>query len=176
MSSAARMKRLLRDLDDLRKNSIADLAVYVSESNLNEWFFQLSPSDPTKPDCGGRFYGKLVLPPEYPFAPPDYYMLTPNGKFHVLDSKLGASDARICLDNSSFHRENWSPLMSVTHLLLGFNSFYYDDAINERSYGRLHHRPSEIRQLAAFSDLYNQRHFPLLHQRFKGLTTGLVTD
>ena len=32
---------------------------------------------------GGIYHGRILLPPEYPFKPPSFIMLTPNGRFET---------------------------------------------------------------------------------------------
>ena len=32
---------------------------------------------------GGLYHGRILLPPEYPFKPPSFLMLTPNGRFET---------------------------------------------------------------------------------------------
>lgn len=51
--------------------------------------------------AGGVYHGKLVLPPTYPFAPPEVYMLTPSGRFET--------NKKICLSISNFHPLSFLP-------------------------------------------------------------------
>lgn len=32
---------------------------------------------------GGIYHGRILLPSEYPFKPPSFLMLTPNGRFET---------------------------------------------------------------------------------------------
>lgn len=62
---------------------------------------------------------QIQLPQDYPYSPPDFIMLTPNGRFRV--------GAKICTSFSSFHPETWSPAYTLTTLLLSFISFFTDE-------------------------------------------------
>lgn len=62
---------------------------------------------------------QIQLPQDYPYSPPDFLMLTPNGRFQV--------GAKICTSFSSFHPETWSPAYTLTTLLLSFISFFTDE-------------------------------------------------
>ena len=60
-------------------------------------------------------------------------LFTPNGRFQV--------NTKICLSNSDFHPESWSPFWSVNNLLTGFVSFMTEEShglgsISSTSYHR----------------------------------------
>jgi ubiquitin-conjugating enzyme E2 J2 len=74
-------------------------------------------------------------------------MLTPSGRFEA--------GAKICLSLSDFHPETWNPLWGVSHILLGLQSFFYE---NTSTTGALHGVPAnEKRRLAAQSLAFNVR-------------------
>ena len=47
-----------------------------------EWHFTLR-GPPDSPFEGGMYHGRIVLPKNYPFAPPSLMLLTRNGRFDV---------------------------------------------------------------------------------------------
>lgn len=52
----------------------------LTQDDLFEWHFTLrGPKDTEYED--GMFHGKILLPTEYPFRPPDVVFLTPNGRW-----------------------------------------------------------------------------------------------
>ncbi|MHB1952571.1 MAG: ubiquitin-conjugating enzyme E2 [Sulfobacillus sp.] len=158
-----RLRRLNRDIAELRQHPIEHMAVLVKESDMSSWFFQITgPTD--TPFAGGKFYGRLALHENYPFSPPDYYMLTENGRFHVSE--------RICLDNSSFHPETWSATWTVPMLLRGFLSYFFERGTE--GYGHLRTCERRLRQLAKSSDKRNSQQFPELHRQFGNISSGLV--
>lgn len=47
-----------------------------------EWHFTLR-GPPDSPFEGGLYHGRIVLPKNYPFAPPSLMLLTRNGRFDI---------------------------------------------------------------------------------------------
>ncbi len=64
---------------------------------------------------GGIYHGRILLPPEYPFKPPSFIMLSPNGRFET--------GVKICLSISSHHPEHWQPSWSVRTALTALIAF-----------------------------------------------------
>lgn len=64
---------------------------------------------------GGIYHGRILLPAEYPFKPPAFMMLTPNGRFET--------GVKICLSISSHHPEHWQPSWSVRTALTALIAF-----------------------------------------------------
>ena len=64
---------------------------------------------------GGIYHGRILLPPEYPFKPPSFMMLTQNGRFET--------GVKICLSISSHHPEHWQPSWSVRTALTALIAF-----------------------------------------------------
>ena len=65
---------------------------------------------------GGIYHGRILLPPEYPFKPPSFLMLSPNGRFET--------GVKICLSISSHHPEHWQPSWSVRTALTALIAFF----------------------------------------------------
>lgn len=61
------------------------------------------------------YHGRILLPPEYPFKPPAFMMLTPSGRFET--------GVKICLSISSHHPEHWQPSWSVRTALTALIAF-----------------------------------------------------
>ena len=64
--------------------------------------------------AGGTYYGKIVFPTAYPYAPPSILMMTPSGRF--------STNTRLCLSMSDYHPESWNPMWSVASILQGLLS------------------------------------------------------
>lgn len=64
---------------------------------------------------GGIYHGRILLPVEYPFKPPNFMLLTPNGRFETL--------TKICLSITSYHAEHWQPSWSVRTALTAIRAF-----------------------------------------------------
>ena len=55
------------------------------------------------------------MPPDYPFKPPAFMLLTPNGRFET--------GVKICLSISAHHPEHWQPIWSVRTALTALIAF-----------------------------------------------------
>jgi pentapeptide MXKDX repeat protein len=60
-----------------------------------------------------------MLPNDYPTNPGDFMMLTPNGRFQI--------NSKICLTNSGYHKESWTPIWNIRNMLKGFISIFNSD-------------------------------------------------
>jgi ubiquitin-conjugating enzyme E2 J1 len=101
----------------------------LPQDNLFEWHFTLRGAPGTDFE-GGRYHGRILLPSDYPFKPPDIILLTVRASpstlttasfvFNVLccvcvqPSGRFAVNEKICLSISSFHPKNWQPSWSST--------------------------------------------------------------
>ena len=81
------------------RNGEPNNGIYAQPNPENwfEWFYLFEPEQP--PFKGGQYFGKILLPEQYPFKPPELYMLTPNGRFEP--------GKKICTSMSSYHPETW---------------------------------------------------------------------
>ena len=96
-------KRLLQELKQLQKESFPEFVALPLEGNLLEWHFTIKGALNT-PYEGGRYHGRLLFPPEYPFKPPNVVFLTPNGRFAI--------GKKICLSITGYHPESWQPVIN----------------------------------------------------------------
>mmetsp|Transcript_5148 Transcript_5148/g.15466 ORF Transcript_5148/g.15466 Transcript_5148/m.15466 type:complete len:169 (-) Transcript_5148:592-1098(-) len=99
------------------KDASSDGVVVVAEAleeNIFEWHFAIGGQVGSEFE-GGIYHGRILLPPEYPFKPPDFMMLTASGRFEV--------GKRICLSISRHHPEHWQPSWSVRTALTALIAF-----------------------------------------------------
>ena len=75
-------------------------------SNLRHWHFSFR-------GCGiyekGIYHGRIILPKDYPATPPRVQLWTPSGRF--------VPQHDICLSDSSYHPESWTPRWTVLSLV-----------------------------------------------------------
>lgn len=76
--------------------------------NLLRWHFSVSGPPKSEFD-GGVYHGRVLLPKNYPFAPPRIQVFTPSGRF--------VPCADICLSASAFHPESWTPRWTILSLV-----------------------------------------------------------
>lgn len=64
---------------------------------------------------GGYYHGRILLPAEYPFKPPNIVFLTPSGRFET--------NTKVCLSFSAYHPELWQPAWGIRLILEALISF-----------------------------------------------------
>ncbi|KAL1583084.1 hypothetical protein WHR41_08274 [Cladosporium halotolerans] len=114
MATRAAHKRLTREYAALSRSPPEYITAHPSESNILEWHYILT-GPPGTPYENGQYWGTLVFPPDYPFAPPAIRMHTPSGRFRCSE--------RLCLSISDFHPKSFNPAWEVSTILLGVLSF-----------------------------------------------------
>ena len=90
--------RLQKEYKSIENDPVENITVKPLESNLLQWYFLIEGPINT-PYHKGQYFGVIQFAPNYPFAPPDFVMYTPNGRFQP--------NAKICLSFSAFHKETW---------------------------------------------------------------------
>jgi ubiquitin-conjugating enzyme E2 J2 len=105
---------------------------------------------------GGEYIFNIKMSPNYPFDPPEFYFLTPNGRFDI--------NKKLCFSNSSFHKESWSPMWTITTIILGFLSFFLEKTSS--GIGHLTTDTSEKISYAASSSDYNRTNLSKLINLF----------
>ena len=143
MATRAAHKRLTREYAALSKNPPEYIIAHPSESNILEWHYVLT-GPPGTPYVHGQYWGTLVFPPDYPFAPPAIRMHTPSGRFRCSE--------RLCLSISDFHPKSFNPAWEVSTILLGVLSFMTSE---EMTTGSLSASDAERRVLASRTKWWN---------------------
>lgn len=82
--------------------------------NYSRWHYIITGPEKT-PYHDGQYWGTLIFPPDYPFAPPAIRMHTPSGRFQP--------STRLCLSISDFHPKSFNPAWEVSTILIGLLSF-----------------------------------------------------
>ena len=120
-SGGSGAKRLMKEFKALEsRKELSNFYAVPEENDVFKWHFIIFGLT----DCpyeGGFYHGMLKFPGSYPFAAPEIYMVTPNGRFHL--------KKQICMSFSNFHPEMWSPAWGVEKVMLGLLSFMQCDDI-----------------------------------------------
>ena len=148
---------------DMKAFKIADpkyFDVHPNDKNILEIYF-LMYGLPNTPYENGMYIGKIVHSPDYPRKAPDYYMLTPSGRFDI--------NKKICLTNSSYHQSDWAPAAwNLVTILEGFSSVFHSD-IKEDKIGISHLSNTsndDIKMYAIKSVEYNKTHLSNYYEIF----------
>jgi ubiquitin-conjugating enzyme E2 D len=100
--------RILKEIRDLATSKSKAYSAQVVNDNVHKWRATIRGPDDT-PYAGGVFKLQIVLPPDYPFKPPNIKFSTKI--YHCNISKTGG----ICLD---ILKDNWSPALTIEKVLL----------------------------------------------------------
>nr|XP_010914567.1 ubiquitin-conjugating enzyme E2 32 [Elaeis guineensis] len=131
------VKRILQEVKEMQSNPSDDFMSLPLEENIFEWQFAiLGPRDSEFE--GGIYHGRIQLPADYPFNPPSFMMLTPNGRFET--------QTKICLSISNHHPEHWQPSWSVRTALVALIAFMPTNP--DGALGSLDYKKEERRALA----------------------------
>lgn len=138
------IKRLNNELKKLANEPLEYIDTYVDPDNLFTFYFLVrGPHDSDY--SGGYYIGKIMVSPGYPKTPVDFMMLTPNGRFEA--------NSKICLTNSGYHADQWTPMWDMTAMLHAFLSIMLADDTSGISHIR--RTPEERKLLAQQSFNYN---------------------
>lgn len=145
-------RRVRKEHEELMRNPLPNVYVALSPDDHLSWYCLIH--DLGEPQyAGGEYIFQIRLSPRYPFEPPDYYMLTPNGRFDVTK--------KLCFSNSSMHAESWSPLWTIRTMIMGFLSFFLETT--STGYGHLNTTPEVKLAFAEQAKQFNlDNHLPLI--------------
>ena len=136
------MRRINRDVKELKRSASPLFTARPCEDDMRRWFFTIRGPCGTDFD-GGIYHGMILLPSDYPYRPPNIIWLTPNGRFKV--------NTKICLSISAHHPEEWQPAWGVRTILEALVSFM--PSPGNGAIGSLDWTPKERQRLAKKSRL-----------------------
>ncbi|KAF6003282.1 Ubiquitin-conjugating enzyme E2 J1 [Cyanidiococcus yangmingshanensis] len=111
---SASAKRIMQELAELAREPSSLFRVRALEDDLFEVHFTIrGPTDSAFEE--GLYHGRILLPPEYPYKPPEIMLLTPNGRFET--------GKRICLSVTQHHTETWQPSWGIRTILIALIGF-----------------------------------------------------
>jgi ubiquitin-protein ligase len=157
--SSITMKRINGDFKLFQKINPKYFDIYPNPDNILEiWFIMYGLKGSAYE--GGQYIGKIIHDPEYPMKAPNFYIYTPNGRFHLCK--------KICLTNSSYHQESWAPAAwNLVSILEGFFSIWHSD-ISEDTTG-IGHIKTDIDSIKKYkyeSINYNLNNYKEIYNKF----------
>ena len=109
------IRRINREIQEIQSNPSLHWTIQSVEDNILEWHFTIR-GPPGTEFANGLYHGRLLLPFNYPFAPPSIMLLNPNGRFET--------NRKICLSISNFHPELWQPAWGIRTIMEGLRSMF----------------------------------------------------
>ncbi|XP_024362525.1 uncharacterized protein [Physcomitrium patens] len=115
-SLTASAKRIQKELADITLDPPPNCSAGPKGDNLYEWVSTImGPTD--SPYHGGVFFLDINFPSDYPFKPPKVLFRT-----RIYHCNIN-NNGQICLD---ILKENWSPALTVSNVLLSICSLLTD--------------------------------------------------
>lgn len=141
MGTAQATRRIQRELKEISESPSRHWTAGPVADDLFEWQFAVRGPPGTDYE-GGIYAGRIILPMNYPLAPPSITLLTPNGRWEV--------GKKICLSNTNYHPDLWQPAWGIRTMMEALRSHFPmpgDGAIGAVDW------PSELRQQLARESL-----------------------
>lgn len=105
----------MQELKELTTSPSPHFTAAPLDDDLFHWHFTVRGPPGTAFE-GGRYHGRLLLPPEYPFKPPNIILLTPSGRFET--------NTKICLTITGYHPEYWQPAWGIQTAMIALISVF----------------------------------------------------
>ena len=137
------VKKLMKDYEDIVKNPLENVKVTCKNNDLYNCYCLFH--DLKEEYDGGEYILHIKLAANHPMDPPDFFFLTPNGRFEI--------NKKLCFSNSGYHSETWSPMWNLRTIILGFLSFFLEK--ETKGIGHITIPNSEKKKLAEKSKIYN---------------------
>jgi len=139
--AAQATRRIQRELKEINESPSRHWTAGPAGDDLFEWQFAVRGPPGTDYE-GGIYVGRIILPVNYPLAPPSIMLLTPNGRWEV--------GKKICLSNTNYHPDLWQPAWGIRTMMEALRSHFPmpgDGAIGAVDW------PSDLRQRLARESL-----------------------
>eukprot|EP00815_Leptocylindrus_aporus_P000035 CAMPEP_0116063916 /NCGR_PEP_ID=MMETSP0322-20121206/8746_1 /TAXON_ID=163516 /ORGANISM="Leptocylindrus danicus var. apora, Strain B651" /LENGTH=313 /DNA_ID=CAMNT_0003549719 /DNA_START=148 /DNA_END=1089 /DNA_ORIENTATION=+ len=143
MSKSPALRRIQADVRELKFNPSPRYFAAPLEDDMFEWHFTIRGPRDTEFE-GGVYHGRILLPPEYPFKPPNIMFLNQSGRFEV--------NTKVCLSFTAHHAELWQPAWGIRLILEALISFLPSPA--DGAIGALNWTAEERKKLAKASSEY----------------------
>ena len=144
----------MKDYEDIAKNPIENVKVTCKDNDLYQCYCLFHGLKDEYTD--GEYILHIKLSPNHPMDPPDFFFLTPNGRFEI--------NKKLCFSNSGYHSETWSPMWNLRTIILGFLSFFLEK--KSVGLGHISIPDSEKKKLAQQSREYNIINNPNIYSLF----------
>jgi ubiquitin-protein ligase len=141
------IKRITKEFNELKDNPLDNIKITHNPDNILDWYCLIYGLNEEEYK-DGEYIFNIKMSNNYPFDPPDFYFLTPNGRFDI--------NKKLCFSNSSYHKESWSPLWTIKTIILGFLSFFLEKN-SSGGIGHINTSSKDKQFLASLSKEYNEQ-------------------
>jgi ubiquitin-conjugating enzyme E2 J1 len=158
--SSIKVKRIKYEIKLIKEDPLNIATAYPHDTGMNIWYAMfMGPYD--SPYKNGQYICKILLSENYPFTPPDFVFLTPNGRFDI--------DKKICLTITGFHSDMWQSTITIKTMLIQIFSVFYQDVDNGIAHlipPAVGTSPSEREKYAKNSIAFNIAHYKEIYEKF----------
>ena len=137
------IKKIIKEYEDIYKIPIDNVKVLCKNNDIYECYCLFHNLKDEYQD--GEYILHIKLAPTHPMEPPNFFFLTPNGRFEI--------NKKLCFSNSGYHSESWSPMWNLRTIILGFLSFFLEK--KSLGIGHISMSDNEKQILARQSKQYN---------------------
>uniref|UniRef100_A0A0K0FQI8 Ubiquitin-conjugating enzyme E2 J1 (inferred by orthology to a human protein) n=1 Tax=Strongyloides venezuelensis TaxID=75913 RepID=A0A0K0FQI8_STRVS len=114
--ASLRIMKEIREMMDKETDEI--FKIHIDEKNIFDIHFTFIGKE--REYLNGLYHGRMMLPKDYPMRPPDFWMISESGRFQT--------GTKICMSNTSFHPDQWSPSWGIRTAILGMISLFYEES------------------------------------------------
>ncbi len=137
------------------------LMFYMDETKINVWYIMIhNVAGDNDEFMGGEYLVRIELPEDFPFKPPHFYFLTPQGVYDI--------NKKICISIGEFHKDDYLSTLGV----LGFCAQLVSGLIGWKSLGHgialINTSIAAKRTMASESRAYNETHHASILARIHG--------
>ncbi|CEF69599.1 Ubiquitin-conjugating enzyme E2 J1 [Strongyloides ratti] len=135
--------RIMKEIRELMNKETDEIfKIHVNEDNLFDIHFTFIGKE--KEYLNGLYHGRMILPKDYPMRPPDFWMISESGRFQT--------NTKICMSNTSFHPDQWSPSWGIRTAILGLISLFYEES--QGAVGSISANKNVRKRYAMYSSIY----------------------
>ena len=154
-------RRLAKEFNELLQTPLPNIKITHNPDDILDWYCMIYELE--EPGfIGGEYIFNIKMSSNYPFEPPEFYFLTPNGRFDI--------NKKLCFSNSSYHKESWSPMWTIKTIILGFLSFFLEKTSS--GIGHLTTDESEKNHYASTSQEFNVTKLKNIIKQFEETETN----
>ncbi|AMN83845.1 hypothetical protein D5b_00426 [Faustovirus] len=143
----------------------------MSPEDVNTWYILIENVKGEEDEFeGGQYLVRMKAPANFPFSPPEFYFMTPNGLYDV--------EKKVCISIGEFHKESYQATLGM----LGFAEQLVSGMTDVKFLGHgisiLHLTAADRKRYALESENYNHTHnrkfLDLITEAYTGYSTRWV--
>lgn len=125
--------------------------MFKSDAEMDAWYIIMSGFEGDNGEYkDGEYLVRIQLPKDFPFSPPDFYFMTPNGLYEV--------EKKVCINIGSYHKDQARAALKVSTFCNQLMSGFIGWTEMGGGINIVRTKAGEKKRLAAASQEYNRKH------------------